>query len=324
MRPALSVILLTTLIGVGQGLFIALFAIESGVLPGVGADPDHGFRFLAGLVSVAFLGAGLLASFFHLGHPERAWRAAAMWRTSWLSREVIVLPLTMALIFAWAVLHGLAARSAAEAYPAGADLHYWIAALALMAVVALFLCTGMIYACVRFVEEWATALTVVNFTLLGAASGTTLAAAMAAFRPLPELATTLVAAALATTAIAAAGRGLSMRRNRMRRHCSSLQSAIGVRHSRIEQRAQGFTGGSFNTREFFHGASEGKLAWIRRGFVTLAFAGPLVLLAAAMASDRTWLALPAFALQLPGLMLERWYFFAEARHPQNLYYRTVS
>ena len=50
------------------------------------------FYALGSLLALVFLIAGLIASFFHLGHPERAWRSAAMWRTSWLSREVIVLP----------------------------------------------------------------------------------------------------------------------------------------------------------------------------------------------------------------------------------------
>ena len=87
MKPAWSVILLTTLIGAGQGLFLAAFAFG-------GAQEMI-------LVAVLLTGMGLVASFFHLGRPERAWRAAAMWRTSWLSREVIVLPLFMALAFAF-------------------------------------------------------------------------------------------------------------------------------------------------------------------------------------------------------------------------------
>jgi len=33
-----------------------------------------------------------------------------------------------------------------------------------------------------------------------------------------------------------------------------------------------------------------------------------------------WLAV---ASQVPGLLAERWLFFAQARHPQNLYYQTV-
>src|SRR5438552_1698751 len=102
MRPALSVVFLTTLIGAGQGLFLALFAGEWGVRHG-GVQPalPRAYFVAGAALSVALAGLGLLASFFHLGRPERAWRSAAMWRTSWLSREVIALPLFMALATAY-------------------------------------------------------------------------------------------------------------------------------------------------------------------------------------------------------------------------------
>jgi DMSO reductase anchor subunit len=32
----------------------------------------------------------------------------------------------------------------------------------------------------------------------------------------------------------------------------------------------------------------------------------------------------ACAIQYAGLVAERWFFFAEARHPQNLYYRQAA
>jgi DMSO reductase anchor subunit len=37
--------------------------------------------------------------------------------------------------------------------------------------VALFVCTGMIYACLRFLAEWAHPLTPLNFVLMGAGLG---------------------------------------------------------------------------------------------------------------------------------------------------------
>src|SRR5512134_2848337 len=95
MKPAWSVILLTTLIGAGQGLFLAVFA----------ANAPRELTVVATSVVLIFTAAGLAASFFHLGRPERAWRSAAMWRTSWLSREVIVLPAFMFLVFAYGALH---------------------------------------------------------------------------------------------------------------------------------------------------------------------------------------------------------------------------
>jgi DMSO reductase anchor subunit len=243
------------------------------------------------LVAVLLTGMGLVASFFHLGRPERAWRSAAMWRTSWLSREVIVLPLFMGLAFAFFLTNSP-----------------WVGWLAAIACVALFVCTGMIYACLKFLQEWHTPLTVVNFALLGCASGLTLAAA---FEP------SYAPAAIVATLLAAAGRIASLVRNARLKPRSSLASAIGVKHPRIAQKAQGAMGGSFNTREFFHGRGALALRNVKWLFLLGAFAAPVALLA---------LGLPAaaFAVQLGGLAAERWFFFAQANHPQNLYYQVIS
>jgi DMSO reductase anchor subunit len=306
MRPAWSVILLTTLLGAGQGLFLALFAADlfdvlrgSGVLSPV-------FAAAAVLAALALAGAGLVASFFHLGHPERAWRSAAKWRTSWLSREVIALPLFMALGAAYGLLRWLGMPQGALA--AGA--------LAATVCIALFVCTGMIYACLKFLQEWASPLTVINFGLLGCASGLTAAAALASWLE-PALARAYAVAALAATLLAAAMRAAALLRNQRLRPRSTLQTAIGVKHPAITQKAQGAMGGSFNTREFFHGREPRLLRRVRAGFLLGAFAAPLALLVAG------WYG-AAFLVQFAGLLAERWYFFAEARHPQNLYYQATS
>src|SRR5574339_182483 len=137
MRPAWSVLLLTTLIGAGQGLFLALFAVDAWDAARGQASLAPWFVAAAVLGSLGLSGAGLLASFFHLGHPERAWRSAAKWRTSWLSREVIALPLFMAL---------------AAAY--GWTQEATIGWAGVAACLALFVCTGMIYACLPFLQAW--------------------------------------------------------------------------------------------------------------------------------------------------------------------------
>ena len=303
MRPAWSVLLLTTLIGAGQGLFVALFAAQ---LLGLGGST----LFLPGAaLSLALLAAGLLASFFHLGHPERAWRSAAMWRTSWLSREVLVLPAFMAVVFAWGVSHWQGTPSLA-----------WGAAGVALAL-ALFVCTGMIYACLPFLQEWRTPLTIVNFTLLGCASGVTAAAALAAWLQ-PALARGYVAAALALGALAYLGRLASLSRNARLRPKSTLASAIGVKHPKIVQIAQGAMGGSFNTREFFHGRPREVVRAVRWSFLALVFPVPALLLLSAAESAPVLGA--AFILQYAGLLAERWYFFAEAKHPQNLYYQAIA
>ena len=312
MNPAFSVIFLTTLIGVGQGLFLALYAAEAGASLGWLPEQEGTFYAVGSLIALVFLAAGLAASFLHLGRPERAWRAAAMWRTSWLSREVIVLPAFMAVVFAYGVLHH-----------SDIDGTLGFGAVGLVLCAALFVCTGMIYACIKFLQEWASSLTIVNFTLLGCASGFTLAAAYA-LASAPELVGPYAQAAIFLTLCALLTRAASLVRNARIRPKSTLQTAIGVKHPQIAQKAQGFMGGSFNTREFFHGRPEVVVRAVKWVFLLLVFPVPAALLAAGITWGTTGLVAAAFVAQYAGLLAERWFFFAQARHPQNLYYQAIS
>lgn len=321
MHPAFSVIFLTTLIGAGQGLFLALYSgqvgFRLGFLDTAASSPLHVW---GSVIALVLLIGGLVASFFHLGHPERAWRTATCWRTSWLSREVIALPLAMAGIF----LYGVASYATAEpgATASTGYLSLGLGTLGAVLCLALFVCTGMIYACMRFLQEWATPLTVLNFTLLGSASGFTLAAAMAASLA-PDSVLFFSVSAIVLTALALLGRGASLWRNGRIRRKSTLQTAIGVRHSQIRQLAQGAMGGSFNTREFFHGRGPQFLNAVKWLFLVLTFALPVVLIAVALLTSLGALLMTAAVVQLLGLIAERWYFFADANHSQNLYYRAA-
>ena len=104
-----------------------------------------------------FLVGGLIASFFHLGRPERAWRAAAQWRTSWLSREVIVLPALMAMAFLYGVAHLPGWEPVLLTLSAGIpiDATVMLGCAGTLLAFALFVCTAMIYACLPFLREWA-------------------------------------------------------------------------------------------------------------------------------------------------------------------------
>jgi DMSO reductase anchor subunit len=303
MHPQFSVLFLTTLIGAGQGLFVALVAVEIGALFELLPPPHRPWFFFYGsLIAFLFTGAGLLASFFHLGRPERAWRSAARWRTSWLSREVIVLPAFMGTTLLYAGAHFLHLGEALATLP--------------------FICTGMIYACLPFLREWATPLTVVNFALLGCASGFALAAAYATSAA-PALVRLLATLALILTLVGLAGRVAALVRNARLRPKSTLQTAIGIKHPRIVQKSQGFMGGSFNTREFFHGRSASLVRWVKWFFLLGAFALPVLLLGAGLAGPSKAAIVGAFAVQYVGLLAERWYFFAQSNHPQNLYYQAI-
>jgi sulfite dehydrogenase (quinone) subunit SoeC len=325
MHPAFSVIFLTTLIGAGQGLFLAMYTGQLYALANLLPEQADPFYAIGSLVALGLLAAGLGASFFHLGRPERAWRAAAMWRTSWLSREVLVLPLVMILVFAYALAHWSGWNH--PLFVLGGSLPVdptlLIGLVGTLASFALFVCTAMIYASVRFLQEWHSPLTVLNFTFLGLASGFMLAAAYSAY-----LGNQLVAFfgtwAVIATVIAWLGRLAALSRNARLRRKSTVQTAIGVRHRAIVQKAQGATGGSFNTREFFHGQSEGTLRAVRAFFLILVFPIPIVLIGASYVTESETLPIAAFGIQYIGLMAERWSFFTEARHPQNLYYSGVA
>jgi DMSO reductase anchor subunit len=83
-------------------------------------------------------------------------------------------------------------------------------------------------------------------------------------------------------------------------------------------------GGSFNTREFFHGRTDAAVRSIKWAFLLLVFPVPILLLAAGLATQAAGLLAAAFVVQYLGLLAERWFFFAQANHPQNLYYQRIS
>ena len=111
---------------------------------GLDAAPPTGWSALAFLVIAYSLAVGgLLASTFHLGHPERALKAFTQWRSSWLSRE------------AWVALLALSAMA-----PYGAGLVFLDQAWRVPGVaggilsLATVFATSMIYLQMRTVPRW--------------------------------------------------------------------------------------------------------------------------------------------------------------------------
>jgi DMSO reductase anchor subunit len=311
MNPAWSVIVFTTVAGAAQGLVAVL---ATALIAGI--EIHAPFARLALVIAFAMLAVGLAASFFHLGRPERAWRAAAMWRTSWLSREVIALPGFMGLVALWWLCWGAGVRPFVTSA--------LLPAMALVSAVLLWYCTAMIYACLRFIEEWSHPLTFVNFALIGVSSGALLAAALAATRGFHPLLGAAGPLALVATLAACATRIAALHRNAAIRHRSTLQSATGIAAAKLVQTSMGMSAGSFNTREFFHHASAAALKRIRWASFGLGFALPALLAVVGLYTAAAWPWWCAVIVQIPGLFADRWFFFAQAKHPQNLYYQTVS
>lgn len=305
MNPAFSVISFTTLLGASQGLVVTLALLRL-------AQVEVAFLPELLVTAAALLVASLGASFLHLGHPERAWRAAAMWRTSWLSREVILLPIFIGLTLLWASYEYLGLRAG------------WVMVTLIVLSFALWICTAMIYACIKFIQEWSNPLTIVNYVLIGWASGLVLTCSLLAFQGQAMLLQKLLPLAMLSTLVAALVRWVSIRRNQALSPKSTLQSATGIRHTKIEQKSMGMSAGAFNTREFFHHQSERFIRNVRAIMLVFGLVIPVTLLAAGGLLNIHFLVMLAFPMQALGLLAERWFFFAQARHPQNLYYQTVS
>ena len=311
MRPQFSIIFFTTLAGMAQGLlfFIALSNLYSQ------STPNAFLTNIALPVAFVLLSLGLLASFFHLGHPERAWRAAMMWRTSWLSREVIALPALMV------------ATAAVFLYALNSKVPQWLWLVLLFTTLALWVCTAKIYQCIRFIQEWSHPSTLTNFILLGMASGWILLELLIAVWG--DAAVQMIDAPLSIIAFLLLFLAFNLklwiwRRNRDLRPKSNLSTATGIKGSNIRQTSMGLMGGSFNTREFFHHQTDRVIANLRKIILLCAYVIPMILMAYSITTPSIVMIFLALLINYLGLLAERWMFFAEANHPQNLYYQRVS
>src|SRR5258705_3457178 len=78
MHPALSIVFFTTASGAGFALLMLLgLGAPLGLLP---TSASFGFAALA--IAALLAAGGLASSIFHLGRPERAWRALSQWPAS--------------------------------------------------------------------------------------------------------------------------------------------------------------------------------------------------------------------------------------------------
>src|SRR6202040_957976 len=155
MHPALSIVFFTTASGAGFSLFLLLgLGGPLALLPS-----SSGFGFAALALAALLAAGGLASSAFHLGRPERAWRAFSQWRSSWLSREGVFSVLTFlpAAVFGigW-VFFGMTS-----------GLVGVCGILAAVLAATTIYCTGMIYASLRPIHQWPNPWVVPNYLALG-------------------------------------------------------------------------------------------------------------------------------------------------------------
>jgi sulfite dehydrogenase (quinone) subunit SoeC len=311
MHPALSVILFTTASGAGYGL---LFLI--GLLTGTPFLPEsRWFALAAFALSLGAISFGLMASTFHLGRPERAWRAISQWRSSWLSREGIASLATYVPAGALAVLWVFYGRTLP-----------WLGWLtAFMAVVTVY-CTAMIYASLKPIPRWHHPLVPAVYLLLGLMTGTLLLQALLALFShmpvrLPWFAILVLVAGLAVKL--AYWRSI----DKAEPH-STAESATGLGAlGRVRLLEAPHTSENYLMKEMGHAIARkhaGRLRWLSMFF---GFLLPLLLTLLALALPPLVAAgavVIAALSGLAGVLLERWLFFAEAKHAVTLYYGTAA
>jgi DMSO reductase anchor subunit len=308
MHPAPSIVFFTTASGAGYGLLFWL-----GLLRAVGLTPaSPQFGLIALALALALITAGLLASLKHLGRPERAWRALSQWRSSWLSREGVAALITYvpALLLGVAMFRGDAvlAAIAGIAAAAGAVVTVW--------------CTGMIYASLKTVRQWHQPVVPWGYLLFGAFCGATLLAGLAAFWGGGRL-PAVIAALLGGGAIAVKRVYWDSIDAAKPADSPSVETATGLgRIGRTRPLDPPHTEQNWLLREMgFQVARAHRLKLRRLALAGLALATVLTLVALPLPGLLPALPLvPAAALALGAMLVERWLMFAEATHTVTLYY----
>ncbi|MCG8445142.1 MAG: dimethyl sulfoxide reductase anchor subunit [Hyphomicrobiales bacterium] len=311
MHPAKSVIFFTTASGAGYGLLIWLAVL---VLPGwLPADRLFGFATFA--LALGLITGGLLSSTFHLGHPERAWRAMSQWRTSWLSREGVAALVT----YVPAGLFGIAWVFFGT--NTGAALVIGLVS-AVMAFVTVY-CTAMIYASLKTIRAWNNIWTRIAYVAFSLMTGAVLMHALARLFGFQHL-NDLGGLALVTIAL-----GTFVKREYWRfidttRSHSTAETATGLGDlGKVRLLEAPHTEVNYLMTEMGFKIARKHAAKLRNMVWAAAFGVPFILTAAAVAmsgAGATALSLLAVLSAGIGIVIERWLFFAEAQHVVTLYY----
>jgi len=310
MHPTFSIVFFTTASGAGFALlFLIGLGVPVGLLP---VSPWFGFWTLA--VAFALAAGGLVSSAFHLGRPERAWRAFSQWRSSWLSREGVLSVATFipAAIFAigW-IFFGVSA---------GIIGLLGIVAAALAA--GTIVCTGMIYASLKPIHQWHNRWVVPNYLLLGGMAGLVLLDFIVRFWVLYPVGTAILA--FLTIVAAWLCKEAYWRFIDTTSAVSTVASAtlLGSR-GRVRMLEPPHTQDNYLLQEM--GFRIGRKHRVRLRLIArvLGFALPALLtLVALLSAPNTAIVACGLAIVCVaiGLVTERWLFFAEAKHTVTLYY----
>ena len=309
MHPALSVIFFTVISGAGYGLFmlLALAGLFNGLV-------TSSLGIIATVIGLVMVSIGLASSTLHLANPKNAWRAFSRFRTSWLSREGVF----AVLFYPPAILYGLVWWMEGDT-----SAGWWITLSVVIfagALITVF-STGMIYACLKTIRQWNTPITPANYIFISLMHGALLFLYL--YMHMTEETTAL--AALATTALTAVFLAWMVKMIYYgwvgKPAGPSINTATGFNRATVRLLDIGHSGDNFLTQEFSFVVSAGRITILRIVSTILAFVVPGLAVGAVLGGyGQTLTAGLGFVFSLLGVLIERWLFFAEARHVVNLYH----
>ncbi len=310
MHPALSIVFFTTASGAGFALLALL-----GLGAPLGLLPEGGwFAFVALAAAIALAATGLGSSVFHLGRPERSWRAFSQWRSSWLSREGVFAVLTFLPTAVFGI--GWVFFSATRGFVGLCG----VIAAALAAITVY--CTGMIYASLKPIHQWHNNWVVPSYLALGLMGG--LLALDFLVRLWARHAGGLALLSLVVVVVAwwIKERYWLFIDTTSARSTVASATALGSR-GRVRRFETPHTEENYLLKEMGFQIARKHARRLRRIARLAGFALPALgslaalVLSGAPGTVAAGLALACAAL---GLVIERWLFFAEAKHTVTLYY----
>jgi DMSO reductase anchor subunit len=310
MHPAFSVIFFTVGSGTGYGL-MAMF----GTLGAFGLLPNDPIFGLIGMgVALSFVTTGLLSSTWHLGHPERAIGAFSQWRTSWLSREGVISVFTYAPALLMAYLWYVQTMQS--------SLFIAVSALTAIGAAITVFCTAMIYRSLATIHQWHNQWTVPGYLVMGLAGGCVVL--LATMRVFSIETQTLPYCVTASLVLAWGVKTLYWRFIDTTAHQSNPETATGLGVIGKVTKLEGpHTEANYLLNEMGFQVARKHAVKLRRYAHLLGFVLPIVLTLVSMVVSggvATIMVLIASLSFLVGAVVERWLFFAEAKHTVMLYY----
>ncbi|MBL6598455.1 MAG: dimethyl sulfoxide reductase anchor subunit [Alphaproteobacteria bacterium] len=312
MHPAFSVIIFTTASGAGYGLLaLTGFFAANGWLPA-----DSAIIACAIGLALVLITGGLLCSTAHLGHPGRAWRAISQWRSSWLSREGLFALVT----YIPAVLFFLGIVA-----PDMIGVNWKLCGLiaGVMSLITIY-STGKIYASLETIRQWRDGRVVPLYILIGLLGGSILIGFLAAVFGvfIQEFAWIILALAVVTGMLKMTyWRSIE---DEPARSTSNTATGLGGPGEKVRLLDAPNTSENFVMREMGFRIARKHSTKLRQITLTTLFAIPLLLtLLASMVDGQALLIVLTLATVVSagiGSVVERWLFFAEARHVVTLYY----